>query len=346
MKRLSSASTTAGISAKKSKKDKSFTHVDFEFIEKSREFDEIFAGLNYTLQKASTSKTSEHVAKKFDKFTNEFESLQSKINKMEKENSIMFSIVDRVLEDGDVSGEDVMLIKSEYCNYCNLTLANKRYFYAHMVERHTLHLHRYIACVLCNARCTDMDALDRHVKTHSADSICKLCNEEKPDMSDHIFNAHGYDGVGYLQLGCDFCSYRTNSCTSLQLHCFLCSNNPTNSNYTPTEEGRVCNLCHQVFTTNLQMLRHKESKHQHGHDDGGNLRNFVCEECGQSFFSIRSLGGHKRKHSRKKGALEGMVIPASVNIGLMLEPKIRLSDRMVNDCRKFEKHELEDMPDL
>lgn len=86
------------------------------------------------------------------------------------------------------------------------------------------------------------------------------------------------------------------------------------------------------------MLRHKAAKHGGGE---GEAKNFVCEDCGQTFFNVRSLGGHRRKHARvKEGVLSSMIIPTKVNVGVRrpqkLEPKTVISPSI---------SEFEDMPD-
>ncbi|CAD5215524.1 unnamed protein product [Bursaphelenchus okinawaensis] len=358
MKRVSSAPANDKL-AKKSKKNK----VDTDFLQNALNgsFQDVLEGLNYTLLQASTSKTAADVERRFDKFTDDCDALQKTLDSLEKENSKMFSVVDELLESGDLKTTS-RLPEYEYCNFCNIPWKNKRFFYAHMLERHSLNNCTYLACTICHSKHEDLDTFDAHITSHGNDAECGVCGKKDDDLTKHLKDDHGYDALCSLKLTCDFCPYRTNSSTSLQVHCYLCSNNPKNSNYTPTEEGRVCNICQQVFQTNLQMLRHKEGQHVEGR--GSDWKRFSCEECGQGFFSVRSLGGHKRKHAKKKGALEGIYVPKTANIGVgmvtKLKKKVEARSRLAESTTRKTVHRsvepncssamsssiVEDMPDL
>lgn len=101
------------------------------------------------------------------------------------------------------------------------------------------------------------------------------------------------------------------------------------------------------------MLRHKEIRHT-GNSDGKEHKTYSCEECGQTFFNIRALGGHRRKHAKNKNPLAGMYIPTSVNVGQILgtnkkpAPVMKTAQQKESLPVKFNSEPVhyEDMPDL
>lgn len=102
-----------------------------------------------------------------------------------------------------------------------------------------------------------------------------------------------------MKLVCDFCPYTDVNIASYQViklllncylvstsqvHCLVCTNNPSNKNYMPTNEGRVCAICSQVFNTNAYMLKHISQKHT-GPNQDEIVKKHECEECGRRFVS-------------------------------------------------------------
>ncbi|KAI6239091.1 hypothetical protein M3Y99_00612100 [Aphelenchoides fujianensis] len=223
--------------------------------------------------------------KRLDELTNYADDLMTGIIETD------FEKVDKLLAD------EKMNKKQSLCVYCNLEFSDPVAFIGHLMVRHMHAAAKRVFCRVCRHECEDPKDLQAHVQErHFREPECRLC---KAEMNAEHEKVHPFDEWVLLKLACDYCSYTTKDPHQYVVHNMLCTNNPQNENYQPTDEGRVCPICKQVFGCNAYMLRHKQKKHTNAEDQNAVVNQFQCEECGRRFGSILSLGGHKKVHKRE-----------------------------------------------
>ena len=206
----------------------------------------------------------------------------------------MDSLLDGLFGEGEASNssfrdDDVPNQSKHYCNYCDLSFSNGSSLCAHMLNRHVTSHKKLFFCFACRDSFEKLDDLEKHASIH--------CQNGKCSSSGSCSEDHSIDEMVRMKLVCDFCPYTDVNIASYQIHCLVCTNNPSNKNYTPTNEGRVCPTCNQVFNTNAYMLKHIAQKHS-GPTQDEIVKKHVCEECGRRFVSNSSLAGHKKVHNK------------------------------------------------
>lgn len=121
-----------------------------------------------------------------------------------------------------------------------MQFVNQQALYHHMFHRHVRYTRKYIACGFCRDKMPTMEAAERHLSAHLG-GRCPFCDVPvRSNVTRHLLEEHDNTGCFSMEFICDFCPYKSESVTSLQLHCLLCTNNPKNENYVPTEEGKLC----------------------------------------------------------------------------------------------------------
>jgi hypothetical protein len=234
------------------------------------------------------------------------DSIEERLARLNDENKFAQSLLDDLINDsGEVSTIDNSFNQGKfYCNFCDISFPNGFILCAHMMDRHVTSTKKLFFCCMCKASFSEPRELQEHINGHCQSGFCSLCSSSTDSKE-----VHPIEEVARLKLVCDFCSHIDTSISSLQIHCLLCTNNPSNENYHQTDEGRVCHKCLQVFNSNAYMLKHVSQKHSGPETTNQEelIKKFACEECGRRFISNTSLAGHKKVHTKKPGILTKFV---------------------------------------
>jgi len=277
-----------------------------------------FADLENVIKKPCRN---ERLVKSVDRVEDKLDSLEECLARRTQENTFAESLLDKLFDDDQASSssqhDDAVGRTKCYCNYCDLSFPNGFYLSTHMMDRHVTSQKKLYQCFACGEKFSDLHLLQGHVGEHCKTNSCGICEES----ANNRVNAHAIEEIVRLKLVCDFCSYTDACILSYQVHCLVCTNNPSNNNYEPTSEGRVCPTCLQVFNSNAYMLKHKSQKHSGTTNQEAIVKKFVCDECGRRFISGASLGGHKKIHRKQPGVLPKMQI---------VKPEQRLNGHVKN----------------
>lgn len=186
------------------------------------------------------------------------------------------------------------------------------------------------ACSKCDKQFTTKVSLNRHMNYHQMKKTkCPLCAKEfshKSNLKRHIL-IHKNRKPPYP---CEMCKKKFNILAALYehakthnyadmsknddyvIHCELCEMTTSSlaTFYThmkdkhDVQQAEVkpfkCEMCYMRFTSKQAMYRHIDNIHENNRRNLRNRdRNFLCTECGKSFYTNFHLEIHMRAHTGK-----------------------------------------------
>ncbi|KAI6188529.1 hypothetical protein M3Y98_00364700 [Aphelenchoides besseyi] len=277
-----------------------------EFSQLDFDSDPLFDGLNaldeWTTPKHKEDPKTTAVNKALDRQLKDLDGINATLDQLDNLTKYTDDLMNGIIDMNSSKVDELLVNKTTnkkrscLCVYCNLDCHDSVHFLNHLITRHVTSTKK-LFCVACSEEFENADKLKVHVDNHFVESSnCSFCGIE--EANEEHAKTHKLEQCARLKLVCDFCSFTTFTSDEYALHNMVCSNNPENSNYVATDEGRVCAVCKQVFGCNSYMLKHRKNKHEKSDDQNALVNQYKCEDCGRRFGSVLSLAGHSKIHKR------------------------------------------------
>ena len=150
-------------------------------------------------------------------------------------------------------------------------------------------------CEVCGKVFNRKASLEMHMVTHSnvRDFSCNECVSKfsrKKDLARHKKDVHGHSPV----LDCELCDFKSKKVFRLKNH---------QKNEHGIKLAFACDMCDFTFYKNQHLKRHKFRRHTPKEEKAKQRemeekdKNRICDRCGKSCPSSRSLREHKNSHS-------------------------------------------------
>ena len=150
-------------------------------------------------------------------------------------------------------------------------------------------------CEVCGKVFNRKASLEMHMVTHSnvRDFSCNECVSKfsrKKDLARHKKDVHGHSPV----LDCELCDFKSKKVFRLKNH---------QKNEHGIKLAFGCDMCDFTFYKNQHLKRHKFRRHTPKEEKAKQRemeekdKNRICDRCGKSCPSSRSLREHKNSHS-------------------------------------------------
>ncbi|KAI6215396.1 hypothetical protein M3Y94_00380900 [Aphelenchoides besseyi] len=235
-----------------------FSQLDFES-------DPLLHGLDeWTLPKPKEDPKTTAVNKALDRQLKELDGINATLDQLDNLTKYTDDLMNGIIDMNSSKVDELLVNKTTskklscLCVYCNLDCHDSVHFLNHLVTRHVTSSKK-LFCVACSEEFENADKLKVHVNNHFVGSSnCSFCGIE--EANEEHAKTHKLEQCARLKLVCDFCPFNTFTTDEYALHNMVCSNNPENSNYVATDEGRVCSVCKQVFGCNSYMLKHRKKQ--------------------------------------------------------------------------------------
>lgn len=149
---------------------------------------------------------------------------------------------------------------------------------------------------ICEAKSQKKKTRKRRIKSHSFDNfdsfecdICKRVFRHKSAIRNHIRTKHDPNCTKFK---CDYCGFGLMSQESLDNHLNKCKkalNEPSSNDRSCTDSGFVCEICGEMYPSQLNVKKHSFLVHNTGGHRCTNLK------CKRIFFSVEALINHRLK---------------------------------------------------
>lgn len=174
------------------------------------------------------------------------------------------------------------------CKECGITLPNMQALATHSLEKHRPGVFR---CPWCPRRFHDRGKYNYHLAGHMGQYRCPGCGRnfvEKPSLNYHMKK--------YAKFPLHFQGCQTTVQEISFEKPFLSSGATDHQNRALTV--MVCDLCNATFINKGTYTRHMNKVHP-GHQGRSMDNSFVCDICGNVFWSRMNLTMHKKIHDKK-----------------------------------------------
>ncbi|XP_057661559.1 zinc finger protein 287-like isoform X9 [Diorhabda carinulata] len=190
------------------------------------------------------------------------------------------------------------------CKKCDEICFTKKDLAAHRKENHIKeepeeHTYQFdniqelYICNTCSAEFTAEEEVKKHVKTHSEQYECTVCNQKFKKLYDFAIHNYTHDPEGLFR--CPLCPYSTLRRTGFSVHI----------NFTHLKKcNYVCETCGKGFN---DMVLYKEHHNEHL-----GVKPFTCIVCSKIFTYSRYLLNHQLR-SHRVGII-GQLLPNQCSI--------------------------------
>lgn len=200
-------------------------------------------------------------------------------------------------EDTNISNEKVVLdkagqssAKNLICNMCNKVLKTKSSLLKHITSMHQKRKHvgavsgfgctRRYNCTSCSYSTPHSQTLVNHMRTHDG-ARPYHCQCGKSFTQSSSLSAHQKTHSNVTYFTCSTCGKQFKHAYTLKKHSHV------------HENGKlVCNVCHKILKSKQSLQDHMYRHY--------NIRNYNCEDCGDTFVTSSELISHRKKHNLGK----------------------------------------------
>uniref|UniRef100_A0A6P7F0G0 Zinc finger protein 567-like n=1 Tax=Diabrotica virgifera virgifera TaxID=50390 RepID=A0A6P7F0G0_DIAVI len=221
------------------------------------------------------------------------------------------------LDDSSENQIEVTEEENMTCHLCQATFENKSNYNSHVQRSHRS---KEVYCEVCKKKYANEYTLSIHNATHSADRntfICVICKTFSTQITDYLF-FHIHSQHVKADLYCKECDKHFFSKSWLEGHKVF---HKSQENCTPNR----CSVCYVEFPTSQQLLVHMRENHdiksmkfkkykctacnftfafeknrnhhmENLHANENDKKTFLCNDCGESYFSLACLTQHMKVH--------------------------------------------------
>ncbi|KAI4466701.1 zinc finger protein [Holotrichia oblita] len=198
-----------------------------------------------------------------------------------------------------------------FCPDCNKTF-KFRYFVDVHAHVHTGNL--LFKCEKCDRRFPKRTVLTQHMKSHieTKDFQCEECSRAFKTI--HLLRAHKQTHVNERPFKCHLCSKAFKLNATLRNHvrvhlnekthvCEMCGKrfvdagslrtHKQNHEMTRLNKSIPCEICGKTYSNKRSAQKHITRQHN-------GKRPYVCDQCGRSFFDMKTLKQHSLIHTGEK----------------------------------------------